>query len=76
MAKPAFFDHPTFRETKIPKIRLSHVKPVTTYTKYRWVVQALVVIAFVLVPYLRWLKLDFTNNQYWLLVKSSLSQRR
>jgi len=67
MAKPAFFDHPTFRETKIPKIRLSHVKPVTTYTKYRWVVQALVVIAFVLVPYLRWLKLDFTNNQYWLL---------
>lgn len=67
MAKPALFDYPTFKETRIPKIRLSHWKPVTIYTKYRWVVQALVVIAFVLTPYMRWLKLDFTNNQYWLL---------
>lgn len=67
MAKPAFFDYPAFRETKIPKIRLAHWKPVTTYTRYRWVVQALVVVSFVLVPYLHWLKLDFTNNRYWLL---------
>lgn len=67
MAKPTLFDYPTFKQTKIPKVRLSHWKPVTTYTKYRWVVQALIVISFVLVPYMRWLKLDFTNNQYWLL---------
>jgi polyferredoxin len=67
MAKPAFFTRPTFKKTKIPKIRLAHWKPLTTYTKYRWVVQALVVIAFVLTPQLRLLKLDFTNDQYWLL---------
>lgn len=66
MAKPTFFDYPTFRETKIPSVRLAHWKPVTLYTKYRWVVQALIVISFVLVPWLRWLKLDFTNDQYWL----------
>lgn len=67
MAKPAFFTQPTFRQTKIPKIRLAHLKPVTLYTKYRWVVQALIVVSFVIVPQMRWLKLDFTNNQYWLL---------
>lgn len=67
MAKPTFFDYPKFRETKIPKIRIAQVSPVTTYTKYRWVVQLLIVISFVLVPYMHWLKLDFTNNQYWLL---------
>lgn len=67
MAKPTLFDYPTFKETKIPKVRLSHWKPVTTYTKYRWVVQAIIVVSFILVPYMRWLKLDFTNNQYWLL---------
>lgn len=67
MAKPTLFEYPTFRETKIPEVRLAHWKPVTTYTKYRWVVQALIVISFVLVPYLRWLKLDFSNDQYWLL---------
>lgn len=67
MAKPTIFDYPNFRETKIPKIRLAHWKPVTTYTKYRWVVQALVVISFVLVPAMRWLKLDFTNDQYWIM---------
>ena len=67
MAKPTFFDYPVFRETKIPKIRLAHVKPVTLYTKYRWVVQALIVISFVLVPVMHWLKLDFTNDQYWIL---------
>ena len=42
MAKPTFFDYPTFRETKIPKVRLAHWKPVTTYTQYRWLVQALI----------------------------------
>jgi len=67
MTKPTFFDYPTFRESKIPTVRLAHWKPVTIYTKYRWVVQALIVIAFVVVPQMRWLKLDFTNNQYWLL---------
>ena len=67
MAKPTFFDYPNFRETKIPKVRLSQWKPVTIYTKYRWVVQALIVISFVVAPQLRWLKLDFTNDQYWLL---------
>ncbi len=67
MAKPTFFNYPTFRETKIPKIRLAHWKPVTTYTKFRWVVQAVVVVSFVLAPYLHWLKLDFTNDRYWLL---------
>lgn len=67
MAKPQFFDYPTFRETKLPKVRLAHWKPVTLYTKYRWLVQALVVISFVIAPFLHWLKLDFTNNQYWLL---------
>jgi ferredoxin-type protein NapH len=66
MAKPTFFDYPTFRQTKIPEIRLAHWKPVTAYTQYRWVVQALVVISFVLAPQLHWLKLDFANNQYWL----------
>jgi polyferredoxin len=67
MAKPTFFDYPTFKETKIPKVRLAHWKPVTLYTRYRWLVQALVVISFVIVPELRWLKLDFTNDRYWLL---------
>jgi len=67
MAKPTIFNYPTFRETKIPNVRLAHWKPVTTYTRYRWVVQALVVLSFVLVPFMHWLKLDFTNNQYWLL---------
>jgi polyferredoxin len=67
MAKPAFFDYPTFKETKIPQVRLAHWKPVTLYTRYRWVVQALVVISFVWAPQLRWLKLDLTNNRYWLL---------
>ncbi len=67
MAKPTFFNYPTFRKTKLPKVRLAHWKPVTTYTKYRWVVQALIVILFLLVPYMRWLKLDFTNDQYWLM---------
>ncbi|MBV7339332.1 4Fe-4S dicluster domain-containing protein [Chloroflexi bacterium TSY] len=67
MAKPTFFNRPTFRPTKIPEIRIAHWKPVTTYTKYRWVVQLLVVISFVVVPQLRWLKLDFTNDRYWLL---------
>lgn len=66
MAKPAFFDYPTFKETKIPKVRLAHWKPVTLYTRYRWLVQALVVISFVVAPELRWLKLDFTNDRYWL----------
>ena len=67
VAKPTFFIYPKFRKTKIPQIRLAHWKPVTTYTRYRWVVQALVVISFVLVPQMRWLKLDFANNRYWLL---------
>jgi polyferredoxin len=67
MAKPTFFDQPTFRETKIPKVRLAHWKPVTAYTKYRWVVQVLIVVSFVLVPHLHWLKLDLTNDRYWLL---------
>jgi polyferredoxin len=67
MAKPQFFDYPTFKETKIAKIRLAHWKPVTLYTKYRWLVQALVVVSFVIVPYFHWLKLDFTNQRYWLL---------
>ena len=67
MSKPTIFDYPTFRETKIPKIRLAHLKPVTMYTKFRWVVQALVVISFVLVPAMHWLKLDFTNDQYWIM---------
>jgi polyferredoxin len=66
MAKPTFFDYPTFRQTRIPRIRLAHWKPLTTYTRYRWIVQLLVVISFILVPQLRWLKLDFTNDQYWL----------
>lgn len=35
--------------------------------KYRWVVQLLVVISVVVVPQLGWLKLDFTNDRYWLL---------
>jgi polyferredoxin len=67
MARPTFFDRPTFRETRIPKIRLAHWRPVTTYTRYRWVVQALVVVSFILMPQLHWLKLDFTNDRYWLL---------
>ena len=67
MAKPTFFERPTFRETKIPTIRLAHWKPVTTYTKYRWLVQVLIILSFLLVPYMRWLKLDLTNDRYWLL---------
>lgn len=67
MAKPLFFTQPTFRPTKIPPIRLAHWKPVTIYTKYRWLVQVLVVISFIVVPQLHWLKLDFTNDRYWLL---------
>ena len=67
MAKPTLFDYPSFRVTKIPKIRIAHWKPVTAYTKYRWIVQALIVISFIVVPFLRWLKLDFTNDRYWLL---------
>jgi polyferredoxin len=66
MAKPTFFNYPLFKATQMPKIQVAHWKPVTAYTKYRWLVQALVVIAFVMLPYLRWLKLDFTNHQYWL----------
>lgn len=66
MAKPAFFDYPIFKEVKRPKVHLAHWKPVTTYTRYRWVVQALIVISFILAPQIRLLKLDFTNNQYWL----------
>jgi hypothetical protein len=53
MARASFFGQPTFRETKIPKVRLAHWTPVTTYTKLRWVVQAIIVISFVLVPYLQ-----------------------
>ncbi|MEZ4713086.1 MAG: 4Fe-4S binding protein [Caldilineaceae bacterium] len=67
MPKPAFYTQPSFRPTKIPAIRVAHWKPVTIYTQYRWMVQALIVISFVLVPQLRWLKLDFTNDRYWLL---------
>lgn len=67
VAKPTHFTYPTFRQTKIPKVRLAHWKPVTTYTRYRWLVQLLVVISFVAVPQLRWLKLDFANDRYWLL---------
>ncbi len=67
MAKPKHFDYPIFKPTKLPKIRVAHWKPVTTYTKYRWIFQALIVISFVVVPYLHLLKLDFTNDQYWLL---------
>lgn len=67
MAKPTFFDYPQFKSTKIPQIRLAHVVPVTTYTKIRWIGQALIVISFVIVPYMRWLKLDFANDHYWLL---------
>ena len=67
MAKPALFKYPEFKTVRIPKIRLAHLEPVTLYTKYRWIIQALVVISFVVAPYLHWLKLDFTNDQYWLL---------
>ncbi len=67
MAKPTLFDYPTFKKTKIPKVRVAHWKPVTLYTQWRWVVQAIIVLAFVTVPYMRWLKLDFANDQYWLL---------
>jgi polyferredoxin len=67
MAKPTYFDYPIFKAVKKPPVRLAHWKPVTTYTRYRWVVQALVVISFVLAPQFRLLKLDFTNNRYWLL---------
>ncbi len=66
MAKPAFFDYPIFKATKIPAVRVAHWKPVTLYTRSRWVVQGLIVVSFVLVPYMRWLKLDLTNDQYWL----------
>lgn len=67
MAKPTFFQQPIFRPTKIPQIRLAHWRPVTIYTRYRWAVQLLVVISFVMMPQLHWLKLDFTNDRYWLL---------
>ncbi len=67
MAKPTIFSRPTFRKTRIPQIRVTHIKPVTTYTKYRWVVQILIVISFVLVPQMRWLKLDFIGDRYWVL---------
>ncbi len=67
MAKAKLFDYPIFKETRIPQVRLAHIKPLTTYTKYRWIVQALIVISFVVVPFTRMLKLDFTNDQYWLL---------
>jgi ferredoxin-type protein NapH len=67
MAKATFFNSPSFKATKIPTIRIAHWKPVTAYTTCRWVVQALIVIAFVAVPYMRWLKLDFANGHYWLL---------
>ena len=67
MAKPALFDYPTFKPTKIPAVRVAHWKPVTVYTRWRWLVQAVIVLAFVVVPYMRWLKLDFTHDQYWLL---------
>jgi polyferredoxin len=66
MAKPTFFDYPIFKAVKKPAVQVAHWKPVTAYTRYRWVVQALVVLSFILVPQFRWLKLDFTNNQYWL----------
>ncbi len=67
MAKPTIFTQPIFRETRISKIRVAQWKPVTLYTKYRWMVQLLVVLSFVIVPQLRLLKLDFVNDQYWLL---------
>lgn len=67
MAKPTFFQKPVFKNVKIPQVRVAHIKPITLYTKYRWVVQAIIVILFVLIPQLKWLKLDFTNNQYWIL---------
>lgn len=66
MAKPMLFTSPTFRTPDIPAIRLAHWRPVTLYTQARWLVQALVVIAFVLVPSLHWLKLDIINHHYWL----------
>ena len=67
MAKPLFYPAPNFRATRIPRVRLSHWKPVTLYTRYRWLVQALIVAAFVIVPQLRLLKLDFANDRFWLL---------
>lgn len=67
MAKPTLFDYPNFRAVKIPKVRLVQWKPVTLYTRWRWVVQILIVLSFVLVPFMGWLKLDFANDRYWLL---------
>jgi polyferredoxin len=67
MTKPAFYDYPIFKTTKIPSIRVAHWKPVTAYTRWRWLVQAMIVLSFVVVPYMRWLKLDFAHDQYWLL---------
>ncbi len=67
MAKPAFFTHPTFKPVRMAKIHLSHVKPVTAYTKYRWVVKFFILALFLLVPVLHILKLDFANDRYWVL---------
>ncbi|MGE3540406.1 MAG: 4Fe-4S binding protein [Candidatus Tectimicrobiota bacterium] len=66
MSKPLLFISPTFKKVPLASIRLAHWRPVTLYTKARWFVQALVVLAFVLVPSLYWLKLDFANDHYWL----------
>ncbi len=67
MAKPTHYTQPLFRKVRIPKVQLTHWKPVTTYTKYRWIIQAITVVSFLIMPQLRWLKLDFTNDQYWML---------
>lgn len=67
MAKPTFFTHPTFREVKIPPIRLAHVSPVTLYTRYRWISQFFFLLVLILVPSFYGLKLDFTSDRYWLL---------
>ena len=66
MSKPIHFEQPHFRKTRIPQVRLAHIKPLTWYTRWRWLVQALVVVAFVAVPALHILKLDLANDQYWL----------
>lgn len=67
MAKPTFFTQPTFREVKAPPIRLAHVTPVTTYTRYRWIAQFFFLLVLILVPTFHGLKLDLTNDRYWLL---------
>ncbi|MEI2613150.1 MAG: 4Fe-4S dicluster domain-containing protein [Candidatus Promineifilaceae bacterium] len=67
MAKPTFFTQPTFRIVKLAAIRLSHVSPVTTYTRYRWVGQFFFLLALILAPTLHILKLDLANDRYWLL---------